>query len=66
MLLSVCNFTYRLLGRSNTRADELKLAEWLLKYLDPIKRVTVTRLYRLCGEAEELHDFLLAIGANMN
>jgi len=26
MLLSVCNFTYKILGKVNTKADELKLA----------------------------------------
>lgn len=51
MLLSVCNFTYKVLGKVNTKADELRSAEWLIKYLDPKKRITVTRLYRLCGQA---------------
>lgn len=34
-----------------------------MKYLDPEKRVTVTRLYRLCGQANELYDFLEVAGA---
>jgi hypothetical protein len=35
MVLSVCNFTYKVLGKVNTKADELRLADWLVKYLDP-------------------------------
>ena len=63
MLLSVCNFTYNLLGKTNTKADSLKLIEWLAKYLKSDRRVTVTRLYRLCGQAEELLEFLVLAGA---
>jgi hypothetical protein len=34
------------------------LAEWLIKYFNPRKRINVTRLYHLCTVAPEIKDFL--------
>jgi hypothetical protein len=34
MILCICNFTYKILGKYNTKADELKLAEWIGRYFD--------------------------------
>lgn len=63
MLLSICDFTYKVLGKINTKTDQLKLAEWLASYLNPRKRITVTRLYRLCAQAQEIWMFLYIAGA---
>lgn len=52
MLLSICDFTYKVLGKINTRTDQLRLADWLSHRLDQRKRVTVTQLYRLCAQAK--------------
>ena len=60
--MSVCNFTFRLLARQNTKADELKLAEWLIKYLDPKERINVTKLYQLCLTAPEIRELLRLVG----
>lgn len=58
MILSICNFTYKLLGKNNTKADELKLAEWLVQFRSPRKRINVTQLYGLCTAAGEIKEFL--------
>jgi hypothetical protein len=62
MILSILNFTYRILGRINSRADELRLAEWLMRYVNPHKRININSLARFCHQSEDARKFLKMSG----
>ena len=62
MILSILNFTYRILGRTNSRADELRLAEWLMRYVNPHKRININALARFCLQSEDARSFLRMTG----
>ncbi len=53
MILSILNFTYRMLGRTNSRADELRLAEWLMRFVNPHKRMNINTLARFCEQSAD-------------
>lgn len=57
MVLCVLNFTYRLLGRTNSKAEEIHITEWLIKYLSPHKRININTLARFCARSAEIKAF---------
>lgn len=62
MILSILNFTYKVLGKVNTKADELKLVDWIVKFMNPRKRIGINKLYTFCCNSVEVREFLLITG----